>query len=66
MLRNRFAILEDEDLAASPYVMDQHICDKIFFIGKRSIFKAESARKLKLRTSFCDEVKFERMIEASR
>ena len=65
-LRNRFATLEDEDTTTRPNLIDQQICEKIFVIGKKSIFKAETARKLKLYTSFCDEEKFEREVETKQ
>ena len=65
-LRNKFATLQEEDTKAKPNVIDQVPCEKIFFIGKKSIFKAEKGRKIKLCTNFCDEEKFEKKTETSQ
>ena len=44
-LRNRFATLEEDNTKTRLNVIDQQTYDKMFFIGKKSIFKAEKGRK---------------------
>ena len=64
-LRNRFASLEDEDTTARHNVIDEQISARLFFIGKKSIFKGRPSKKLKLCTSSCDVEKFEKMMETN-